>query len=205
MNIVIATTNVHKKTELEAILAGHSLLTPDELNVDYHFEETEDTFFGNAHGKAAALLAELSSLHDDQRYAALADDSGLVVPSLGGEPGVFSARYGSNIFRRMLSDEEKNEYLLQQMRGKEERHAFFVCSMVVLLSDYRMFAVQETFEGVIANAPSGDHGFGYDPLLYLPFLDKTAAELTPEEKNSISHRGKAARALSALLSQNTVI
>jgi XTP/dITP diphosphohydrolase len=196
MKLVLATNNAHKKEELEQILDDHTILMPKDFGIEFDFEETELSFFGNARGKAEALWKQLGP---EQPYPVIADDSGLVVPALKGEPGIFSARYGSDVFGRMLSTPERNEYLLEKMKDIDNRRAFFVCSMVAVFDDYRFIAVQETFEGVIGRAPAGSNGFGYDPLLYLPELDRTAAELSDTEKNHLSHRGKAARSLKRLL------
>jgi XTP/dITP diphosphohydrolase len=204
MNIILATNNMDKKDELEHILSSHKLYIPEDFGIVFNFEENGSTFFENAYGKAEALRRglELALPHDQLKlYAVLADDSGLVVPSLGGAPGIYSARFGSDVFGRELAADERNAYLLEQMKEKkaDNRKAFFVCSMVVLLNAYRMYSVQETLEGVIAEKETGENGFGYDPLLYIPELDKTAAQLDPENKNAISHRGKAAKALGQIL------
>jgi XTP/dITP diphosphohydrolase len=197
MKILLATNNMHKKEEFEQILHQHDLLLPTDLGIDFDAEETETTFFGNAFLKAKTLLDMVENPLD---MAVIADDSGLVVPALGGEPGIYSARYGSDVYGRMLETEERNAYLLEKMEGIDDRRAFFVCAMVALFDENRFLSAQETFEGVISKQPRGTNGFGYDPLLYLPDLGLTAAELSPEQKHELSHRGKAARRLSTLLS-----
>lgn len=198
MKIVLATGNAHKKRELMQILPEHTLLLPNEAGVaeNWDFEETEDTFLGNSLGKAKSLQ-KLCAL------PVLADDSGLVVPALGGEPGIFSARYGSDIHGRMLGDTERNHYLLEKMEHLTDRTAFFVCCMTLMLDEQRIFTVQETLHGEIQHELTGNGGFGYDPIFYIPEIGCTTAELLEEEKNHISHRGRAGMRISALLENVT--
>jgi XTP/dITP diphosphohydrolase len=193
MKIVLATGNKHKKKELSQIISSHLLLQPEDLGISFYHEEIADTFIGNSMGKAQALFAAC-------RKPVLADDSGLIVPALnGGEPGIFSARYGSDESGKNLSDTERNLYLLDKMRSISDRSAFFVCCMTLILDEYRVFTVQETFHGEIISRMEGTGGFGYDPIFFLPELGKTAAQLSEKEKNSISHRGKAGIRMAALL------
>jgi len=198
MNIILATANSHKKRELSRILSEHTLLLPAEAGFEgvFDFEETEETFLGNSVGKAAALFSLCGS-------PVLADDSGLVVPALGGEPGVYSARYGSKPGGNKLSDSDRNRFLLDKMRAVSDREAFFVCCMTLMLDAYRVFTFQETLHGLIGTAPSGSGGFGYDPLFFLPEFGRTAAELSEDEKNAVSHRGRAGRRVNALLDHMT--
>jgi len=192
MKILVATENTHKMEELSVIFDGHRLLTPKDKGIDYSFEETGTTFLANAKGKAMALFEQAGE-------PAIADDSGLVVPALGGEPGVYSARYGSPGGGVKLDTSARNQYLLNKMEGIEDRRAFFVCCMVLVLSPERFFIAQETLPGSITHAPRGTGGFGYDPLFYLPDYQKTVAELPETEKNKISHRGLAGIRLRAVL------
>ncbi len=166
----------------------HEIIAPGSFSCD----EDGDTFFSNAYKKALALYEKCG-------LPVLADDSGLCVPSLGGDPGVLSARYGSTSPGMVLSSGERNSYLLARMEGLTDREAFFVCSMVLLLDPHRFLSVQETVEGVITSEPRGTGGFGYDPVFFLPDLGCTMAELDEEKKNSLSHRGKAGRVLSRML------
>ncbi len=191
MEIVLATGNEHKREELEGILKGHRLLLPRDLGVDFNCEETGKTFLENARLKA-------ETLYSLGKRPTLADDSGLCVRALGGDPGVYSARYGSRLGKPPLSDQERNALLLKNMEGQKDRAAFFVCAMVLILGPYREFAVQETFEGQIALAPRGEGGFGYDPVFIL-HEGRSAAELSPLEKNLLSHRGKAGHWVAKLL------
>ena len=192
MELCIATGNPHKVEELQAIFSRHTLRTPAELGIEFEYEETGSSFFANAYGKAAALSAQTN-------LPVIADDSGLSLPALGGEPGVYSARYGSKVYGRLLEAPERNRYLLSRLEGIDERDAFFVCCMVAILEQYRFFTVQETLHGTIIDRPAGKGGFGYDPIFYLPRRECTVAQLPEGEKNRISHRGKAGAQLSRLL------
>lgn len=201
MKLVLASSNPHKKEELSALFQGNTLLLPQDLNIPYHHDETGSTFFENAFGKAETLYRMIHQ-RGLSGFGVLADDSGLSIPALGGEPGVYSARFGEKELGRKPTYAEQHHILLERMRSIQDRKAFFVCCMVLLVHPERWFAVQETLEGEIAQSPRGKGGFGYDPLLYLPSLGKTVAELTLEEKNGLSHRGKAARALRTMLEQH---
>lgn len=192
MEILVATENTHKLKELSAIFSGHTLLTPHERDIQYYFEETGETFLANAQGKALALYEQAGS-------PVIADDSGLVMPALGGEPGVYSARYGSPKGGPNLDTPERNRYLLDKMEGLTDRRSFFVCCMVLVLTPERFFVAQETLPGRIISEPRGSYGFGYDPLFYLNEYDQTVAELPEAEKNKISHRGRAGLRLRAVL------
>ncbi len=192
MEIIFATQNKHKAEELRLILPGHRIYTPDDIGVDFDYEETGNSFLENSMGKAKAL-------YGITRKAVIADDSGLSVPALNGEPGIYSARYGMEEKGRMLEAEERNLYLLDKMKEIRNREAYFVCCMTLILSPERFFTVQETMEGIIASEPAGVNGFGYDPLFFLPGYGKTVAEIPEEEKNRISHRGRAGRRIAAIL------
>jgi XTP/dITP diphosphohydrolase len=190
MDILVATNNSHKGRELSAIFAGHAIMTPAEIGITFDFEEDGLTFLENALGKARALAALTS------QAVVVADDSGLCLNGLDGRPGVRSARYGSpDGGRTELDSSARNELLLGELGDNPDRSAFFVCCMVAVFPDERFAVAQETLEGRIARRQSGTGGFGYDPLFYLPGHGCTVAELPESEKNRISHRGKAARAL----------
>jgi XTP/dITP diphosphohydrolase len=154
------------------------------------FDETAPTFAENAAGKA---------LHYSHFAAGpvLADDSGLVVPALNGAPGVRSARYaGPN-----ATSTQRNEKLLQEMRHLtgDQRHAYFICVLAVAHKERAIAIISARADGEIAQSPSGTTGFGYDPIFYIPALNKTFAELSPTEKNHLSHRGQAFRRLASVL------
>ena len=169
----------------------HRFLTPKDLNIEYDYNETGTTYCENALGKALCL-------HKLVGKPVLAEDSGLSVPALNGDPGIYSARYGMKEGLK-LSDPEKNAYLLKNMEGIKDRKAFFVCSMVLVMNEYRYFVVQETMEGEIAFEPAGENGFGYDPVLYIPASGKTVAQMCDDEKNALSHRGKAGRKMKLII------
>jgi XTP/dITP diphosphohydrolase len=191
MKIIFATGNEHKAGELREILAGHEIVTPANLGLDFAPEETGSTFFENAMLKARALYKMV-------RQPVLADDSGLCVDALDGRPGIYSSRYGSDGVHK-LDSHAKNTLLLGELDGKKSRKARFVCSMVLLYDDMRFVSAQETLEGEIALKEAGGGGFGYDPIVWLPEFNCTVAELPEGEKNRLSHRGKAARVIAKLL------
>ena len=163
----------------------------DEVNVTEEIAETGDSFYENACLKARGY-ASLSGL------LTLADDSGLVVDALGGEPGVKSARYGDSL---SYSDEDRVRLLLRNLRDVpwEQRGARFQCVIAIVGPSREIQTVAGTVEGVIQYEPQGSNGFGYDPVFYLPNLGVTMAQLPTEEKNKISHRAQAARKAVALL------
>ena len=192
MEIVLATGNLHKKGELSEILKGHNILLPSDLGKSFDCVEDGITYLDNALIKAHALYKIV-------KRPVIADDSGISVPALGGAPGVYSARYGSKEGEEPLESPERNAFLLQNMEGITDRRAFFVCSMVLMLDEYRIYTVQETFSGIISEKPSGVEGFGYDPLFYLEEYGKTVAELPAYVKNRISHRGKAGASIKKIM------
>ncbi len=197
MTVLLATNNDHKRRELAQILTEHHVVLPREIEIDFSFEESGTTFFENAVGKARVLF-DLLPAGDD--FAIVADDSGLCVNALGGAPGIYSARYGSpDGGTTELPAAERNARLLGELGDATNRDAHFVCCMVALFSADRYAVVQETFEGRISREPSGSGGFGYDPIFFLPERGMTVAELPDDEKNRISHRGKAARGIAAIL------
>lgn len=148
--------------------------------------EDQDTFEGNAIKKAETISQSLNA-------PVVSDDSGLVVPVLNGEPGVYSARYAGE----KATDEENNRKLLKEMESipEEKRHAYYVCAMALAVPEEKTKIVQGKCHGEIIREPRGNQGFGYDPLFYVPSLQKTMAELGNQEKFAISHRGEATRLL----------
>jgi len=195
MTIYLASGNEHKKEEFAQIFSDHSIVLPYEAGIAFDPEEIGKTFLDNALIKARALY---SCVH----MPVIADDSGLCIDALDGRPGIYSARYGS-VNGTVLSAAEKNERILHEMCGKKQRTCRFVCALVLLFTEDRFYCVQETFEGCIAEQAQGIHGFGYDPIVYIPSLQKTVAELTSEEKKQFSHRGKAGRKLASLFVQHS--
>lgn len=183
MKLLLATRNAGKITEIKNKLSGIrdlEILTPDNFDNLPDVAETGETFMDNALLKARALA-------DATGFAALSDDSGLVVDGLDGRPGVFSARYGGP----GLSDEDRNRLLLKEMEGIQNRSARFVCAIAIVLPDGRSLTAEGSCEGLITDSPSGSSGFGYDPVFFLPEMKKTMAGLSVAEKNRISHRARA--------------
>ena len=193
MDILVASFNAHKIDELKPLFASHRLLSPADLGYgEMEIEEDGSSYFENALIKAKALYS-LAGM------PTLADDSGLSVATLGGAPGIHSSRYGSKDGRGKLSTAERNALLLAEMEGVEDRACAFYCCLVFMYGHDRFLSVQETCPGILAETPRGAGGFGYDPLVFLPELGKTVAELEPEMKNRVSHRGRAAWTMNALL------
>jgi XTP/dITP diphosphohydrolase len=195
MTILLATNNAHKKQEFEAIFPQWTLLMPSDVDQrGWDHDETSDTFLGNALGKAQALWDAVGG-----QYPVLADDSGLCVDALGGAPGVYSARYGQEAAGRKLTDQEKNLLLLKALEGKAVRKARFVCALALVVGPHRVYTVEESWEGEVAGSVDGVHGFGYDPLFFLPEHGMTSAQLSPDAKNRLSHRFRASRRLAAVV------
>jgi len=194
ITLLVATNNDHKKQELQAIFPQWTLLMPADVGwPGWDHEETADTFLGNALGKARALWDAVGG-----KYPVLADDSGICVDALGGAPGIYSARYGQEQAGRKLSDHEKNVLLLEALAGRADRSARFVCALALVVRPHRVFTAEESWEGEVALTVDGGHGFGYDPLFFLPAQGMTSAQLAPEVKNKLSHRYRACRRIAAL-------
>jgi len=195
MNVWFATNNAHKKEELQAILAVN-LKIPSGEGLKFDPEETGAAFFDNAILKARELKKIIG-----KGDPVIADDSGLCVDGLGGRPGVLSARYGSADGQKLTSSQQ-NILLLDELGVNPVRSARFVCAMVLLFDNDRFFLAQETLEGEIVKSREqikGEGGFGYDPVFFLPQFGRTLAELSAQEKNSLSHRGKAGRHIANIL------
>lgn len=197
--IVVATSNPHKIEEIAAVLAprgfevlGLAAVGGGDLPEP---EETGSTFKENARLKAIGYAQALG-------VPCLADDSGLEVDALGGEPGVRSARWSGVDGDRATRDAANNRKLIERIASvpESERAARFVCAMCLASPDGSILAESRgVFEGVVTERPRGSHGFGYDPHLLLPDEGRTSAELSPEEKNARSHRGAATRAIADAL------
>ena len=190
--IVFATTNDGKVKEIKEILKDFPIevVSMKEMNISIDIEEDGTTFEENSLIKARAI-SKLTGL------PALADDSGLEVDYLNGEPGIYSARY----LGRDTDYDYKNNYIINKLSDAKEgeRSARFVCVISLVLPDGREFVERGVVEGLIGYEQKGENGFGYDPIFYLPEYGKTSAELSPEEKNKISHRGKALSAMKKLI------
>ncbi len=183
MKYIIATHNAHKLIELRRILLplGIEAVTDRDLGVELpEVEETGTTFMENARLKAASACAFTG-------LPAIADDSGLVVDALDGRPGVYSARYGGE----EATDDDRNQLLLDEMKDVPagQRQARFVSAVCGVFPDGDELCAEGTFEGEIAYEPAGENGFGYDPIFWVG--DRTSAQMSPAEKDAVSHRGKA--------------
>ena len=180
--LVLASKNPKKLVEMNDILShlGVEVCSEAEAGVDVEVEETGTTIEENSLLKARAVM-EASGM------PAIADDSGLCVDALGGAPGVYSARYGGP----ELDDAGRYRLLLENLRGQMTRTAKFVSVITCCFPNGDVICARGECPGTIAYAPQGEGGFGYDPVFFVPGLKKTFAQLSPEEKNAISHRGKA--------------
>ena len=187
--VVLASNNAGKLAEFSSLLAplGLALRKQSELGIS-EAEEPHVTFVENALAKARHV-AQLSGL------PALADDSGVCVPALGGAPGVLSARYAGE----PKSDAHNNQKLIHDLSKHEDKSAYYYCVLVYLrhAQDPQPVIAEGRWDGEIIATPRGENGFGYDPHFWIAALNKTAAELSAEEKNQLSHRGQALRALIA--------
>ena len=186
MRLILASNNKNKLREFKQLVEGMDieLLSQSEAGLHLDVEETGTTFEENAYLKAKAVPDALGC-------AAVADDSGLVVDALNGEPGVYSARYGPG---HDASDEDRYNYLLNKLGDEKNRSARFVCCICCTMPDGTVLRSRGECEGEIMHGPKGSGGFGYDPVFKPDAVERGMAELTPDEKNAISHRGKALRA-----------
>ena len=196
MKIVLASRNKKKKAELQTLLSeyidGIEILSLDDVGIYGEIEEDGCTFEENALIKARAAAAS--------GYVGVGDDSGLEVDALGGAPGVYSARYSGE----HGDDEANNALLLKNLENEKDRSARFVCCIACIFPEsygIEPIVVKGYVEGEILKERRGEGGFGYDPLFYFPSFDKTLAEVSPEEKNSVSHRANAIKAFAEKLKE----
>lgn len=191
MEFVIASRNAQKKKELETILSESlgqvKLYSLDEVGILCEIEEDGETFAENALIKARAAAAS--------GKPGIGDDSGLCVTALDGAPGVYSARYAGE----HGDDAANNRKLQKELEGKNDRSAYFISAVACVFPDGREIVVEGRTEGVIITEARGQGGFGYDPYFFYEPLGKTFSELSADEKNAVSHRGKAVRALAEKL------
>ena len=190
--IVFATGNAGKIKEIRMIMedTGLEVVSMKDAGIKADIEENGKTYEENALIKARAVAAFTKDI-------VMADDSGLEIDALNGEPGIYSARY----MGEDTSYEIKNRNIIDRLFGAEgkERSARYVCNIAAVLPDGRVIQTEAYMEGVIAKEPAGTGGFGYDPIFYLDEYGCSSAELTPQQKNAISHRGKALRAMREML------
>jgi XTP/dITP diphosphohydrolase len=172
MELLLASNNRGKAREFKRLFNGHTIILPEERGARLSSHEEGSTFLENALGKA-------QTLYSLTKKPVVADDSGLCVTALDGRPGIYSSRFGLQEKGHLLTDSERNEFLLSLLKNKSDRQAFFVCCMVLVLSTYRFFAA--------------------DPVFFLPSTGKTVAELDDHEKDTLSHRGKAARCILTII------
>ena len=193
MKLVLASKNKGKLKEMQTLLqeCGVEVVLQSELGIDVDVDETGTTFAENALLKAEAVC-KISGM------AAIADDSGLCVDALQGAPGVYTARYGGE----GLDDEGRYRLLLNNMKGLSPRTCHFATAIACVFPDGTVLRAEGECHGTVAYAPMGTDGFGYDPIFFVPNLKKTFAQLTAEEKNAISHRGKALRQFAKVLEEH---
>ena len=195
--IVFATGNSGKIKEIQRIMsdAGMEIVTMKDAGIELDIEESGSTYEENALIKARAVAACVDTI-------VMADDSGLEIDALNNEPGIYSARYlGEN-----TPQKEKNADLLMRLGDTpmEQRTARFICAIAAILPNGEELVVRANMDGHIAHQTQGDHGFGYDPIFYVPQFNKTAAELTEVQKDETSHRGKALRLMKEKLQERMI-
>ena len=187
MKVVLASKNPHKLVEISKITEkfGFELVLQSALGVDIDVEETGKTFEENSYLKAEAVMKATG-------LPALADDSGIAVDALNGEPGIYSARYG---FDDRLDDWGRLQLLLKNTENVPDgqRQAKFVCVITMVTPEGKYIQARGEIHGELLRAPAGENGFGYDPIFYYPPAGMTTAQMAPEEKNKVSHRANALR------------
>ena len=203
MILYAATGNRHKQKELQELLPDYEIRIPEDDGIAFNPDETGNSFFENSMIKAKALW-------DIVHKPVIADDSGICVDALNGQPGIYTSRYAGPDFMhgrpdgKKISQEEQNAFLIEQLNqtGSQDRSCHYTCSIVLYAGKDRFYAAQEIFEGQLIKKiedSAGTGGFGYDPIVFLPEYGKTVAEISAEEKNKISHRGKAVKSISEFL------
>lgn len=197
--IIFATGNEHKMIEIRAILSdlGAEILSQKEAGIKADVVEDGATFEENAMIKATEIAKIANQMPEYKNAVVLADDSGLEIDYLNKEPGIYSARY----MGEDTSYDIKNQTLLDRLEGvhDEKRTARFVCAIAAAMPDGSCEVVRGTMEGIIGHEIAGENGFGYDPIFFLPEYGCTSAELSPEKKNELSHRGEGLRKIRKIL------
>lgn len=199
--IIFATGNEHKMIEIREILSdlGMEILSQKEAGIKADVVENGTTFEENALIKATEIAKIASQMPEYRNTVILADDSGLEIDYLNKEPGIYSARY----MGEDTSYDIKNQALIDRLEGvpEEKRTARFVCAIAAAFPDRTSVVVRGTMEGIIGYEIIGENGFGYDPIFYLPEYGCTSAQLSPEKKNELSHRGEGLRKIRAVLEE----
>lgn len=196
--MIFATGNMGKLKEIKDILGdiGEEIISMKEAGIDIDIEENGTTFEENAIIKAKAIMEITGQI-------VLADDSGLEVDALNKEPGIYSARYmGVD-----TSYDIKNRNIIERLEGVEgdDRSARFVCAIAAAFPNGEVIVTRGTIEGIIAKEPAGTNGFGFDPIVYVPEYGMTTGQMEPEQKNQISHRGKALMEMKKILKERNII
>lgn len=209
MILYLATGNKNKKKEMQEILPGYEIRIPSDDGIDFNPEETGSAFYENS-------LIKAKTLWQIVKKPVIADDSGLCVDALNGEPGIFTSRYAGPAFPhgrpdgKKITQDEQNRFLMEQLNAKlketggSNRKCHYTCAMVLYCGNDQLYVAQDIFEGELIDDISkqaGSGGFGYDPIVFLPEYKKTVAEISAEEKNKISHRGKAVRKIAQILKE----
>lgn len=196
--MIFATTNQGKIKEIKEILGdiNEDIVSLKEAGIDVDIVENGKTFEENAIIKARTIMEMTGQM-------VLADDSGLEVDAMDKQPGIYSARF----MGKDTSYEVKNKAIIDNLKGLEgdKRSARFVCAIAAALPDGEVITTRGTIEGIIVEEPKGENGFGYDPIVYVPEYGMTTGEMSPELKNSISHRGKALMAMKKILKEKSLI
>lgn len=190
--IVLASGNKGKIREISKMLEGYEVIGYKDLGIDIEIEENGSTFYENA-------LIKAKTISDMINLPVLADDSGLMVDALDGAPGIYSARYAGDGI-----DEHNNQKLLEVLKGETNRSAKFVCSMVLYFPNGKILSTYGETKGLILDEPSGEEGFGYDPLFYSLDLNKSLGIASFEEKNTISHRYRALKQMKELMDKESI-
>ena len=201
--IIFATGNENKMTEIRMILAdlGAEILSQKEAGIEADIVEDGTTFEENALIKAKGIAQIVRNMPEYEKAVVLADDSGLEIDYLNKEPGIYSARY----MGEDTSYDIKNTDLLERLEGvpDEKRTARFVCAVAAAFPDGETEVLRGTMEGIIGHEIAGENGFGYDPIFFLPEYQCTSAELLPEKKNELSHRGEGLRKMRKILEEKS--
>lgn len=191
MKLYLASNNEHKRAEFKELFPEYEIILPKDEKIEFDPVEDGSSFIENALIKAEALYSMV-------KKPCIADDSGLCVNAFGGKPGIHTARYGEEGGRK-LSDKEKYTLLLKNMEGIDDRSAEFVCTIALIVDEHDKYVIERSVKGHIVKEAEGVNGFGYDPVFYNDEAGAVSANLTRKEKNTYSHRAKAALEIKEIL------